>query len=168
MRNEEAVANEEEHERAEDEGVYRIRILDAPPGTPDIYVGSSDDTVKRIAAHKAGHGCLVTQGRKVERLPLLSRQLCRDKLLRETIETFENMITYGINHVRGAGYASPSIDTLDAKRQIMHQFNLCKRCGRQGHFASSCSLPWFDGWEKGFMWCRFCHATSHMAWDCVA
>ena len=71
----------------------------------------------------------------------------------ERDETLRYMMLRGISYVRGWRYSQvvmPASDFRDAggaEANICELFNLCLRCGYQGHFMTQC-LANFDRWGE--------------------
>lgn len=107
------------------------------------YVGQSTNIEKRIQQHIDGKGsafCKAHGGVKRALLPFTKR---RSRLtMWEQAETVHRMIRYGVNKVRGWEYTScgplSAADAYSLRQLVMGTYNLCRKCGRQGHFAKGC------------------------------
>jgi predicted GIY-YIG superfamily endonuclease len=132
------------------EGVY---VLQASNGLQ--YVGKSNDIDSRISDHKQGDGaaCLSGYG-SLKEVPLITTGSMHDLESWERSETLHRMKKYGISNVHGWMFTSSKLskeETVDAFRQICEKFDLCRRCGRDTHFADSCFAVnvaiWAGGWN---------------------
>jgi predicted GIY-YIG superfamily endonuclease len=132
------------------EGVY---VLQASNGLQ--YVGKSNDIDSRICDHKQGDGaaCLSGYG-SLKEVSLMTTGSIHDLESWERSETLHRMKKYGISNVRGWMFTSSKLskeETVDAFRQICEKFDLCRRCGRDTHFADSCFAVnvavWAGGWK---------------------
>lgn len=107
------------------------------------YVGKSDDVEGRIKMHKQGHGaaCLKGSGANITRVSLLTQGQTHDLESWERDETLTRMMRHGIENVRGWMYVSKTLsdEQMDsAFNQVCERFDLCRKCGRNSHFASAC------------------------------
>lgn len=101
-----------------------------------MYVGKATDVQKRVRDHFQGKGAALTRADPpIDLLPLLDG---RGDELRETLA---QMAVHGLNSVRGYRWVHRNLRQGDRRaiiEDMIEQFNLCRRCGRQGHFASQC------------------------------
>ena len=99
------------------------------------YVGKTHNVEKRFNEHLCGKGSAWTSKFKplevYETLKITS-PFDEDKV------TKEYMLKYGIDKVRGGAYSTSELDSNTLIMQIRHAKNLCMRCGRAGHFITSC------------------------------
>jgi len=109
-----------------------------------VYVGKSTDVKKRIEQHEHHVGAVFTKRFKPtgKILPRLGNiQGLGDAAERD--ETLRYMYIRGIDNVRGWKYTqidlSPS-DKKEAEMNIREMFDLCRRCGRHGHFIKNCKF----------------------------
>jgi hypothetical protein len=69
----------------------------------------------------------------------------------ERAETLARMHRAGISKVRGWMFTAPELTEPQretAFAQVCERFDLCRKCGRGGHFAAACrcqSRAWFAG-----------------------
>jgi len=118
-------------------GVYVLKTLNGL-----YYVGKSNDIDARIKEHRDGAGasCLKSQG-AFEEVPTLTASQEQDHESWERNETLYRMMQHGINNVRGWMFTSERLtdsEKQQAFRQICEKFDLCRRCGRDSHFADEC------------------------------
>ena len=119
-----------------------VYILELAHGR--VYVGKSAHPAARIHQHFTKIGASVTRafpptGRRLPRLGNVSG--AGDAAERD--ETLRYMHLRGIGNVRGWRYTAETLspaDYLDAERNIRELFDLCRRCGRRGHFAAECPV----------------------------
>lgn len=117
-------------------GVY---VLEKDDG--DLYVGKSGNIAERIRQHLSGLGASCAKG-VARRLPPMTPPICGDLEAWERAETLARMRRHGISRVRGWMYTSPEMSDADrdhAFHQICEKHDLCRRCGKHGHFAAQCS-----------------------------
>ena len=103
------------------------------------YVGKTDNIEKRIQQHINGT-CSWTKKYKlilVEQIIPNASDFDEDKYTKEYMDKF------GIDNVRGGSYVTEELDEGDKysiQREIWGAKNLCKQCGRSGHFIKSCTF----------------------------
>ena len=102
------------------------------------YVGKSADPIKRFQEHIKGKGSSWTREHK----PLeIIKTIKNASVFDEDKYVKEYMSKYGINNVRGGSYVSTTLDE-NQKELLRNELRMaedkCTRCGRHGHFASSC------------------------------
>jgi predicted GIY-YIG superfamily endonuclease len=106
------------------------------------YVGKSNDIDSRIKDHQRGLGAACLYGSQFQEIPsLLTSGSASDLESWERNETLHRMLAHGIENVRGWMFTSTELsdnDLEDAFRQICEKFDLCRRCGRNSHFAYQC------------------------------
>ena len=94
-----------------------------------FYVGRTVDLERRLEEHKSGQASAWTSKHKFVKL---FHSFYGDSLM-EDVCVKKYMMKYGIDKVRGGSYSkivlSPEEITL-----------LCFKCGKSGHFVSSCPL----------------------------
>jgi predicted GIY-YIG superfamily endonuclease len=124
-----------------------VYILELEGGR--VYVGSSKDINRRIAQHTAGSGSAYTRAYKPTgvRLPRLGN-VAGSGDAAERDETLRYMHQRGIQYVRGWRFSQVAMKTeefMEAEANIRELFNLCRRCGYQGHFINRCKAT-YDRW----------------------
>jgi hypothetical protein len=120
--------------RLSDAGVY---VLELEGGR--YYVGKSAGIAARIRQHAAGTGASCAHG-FVRRVPPITPRLA-DLEAWERAETLARMHRHGVSRVRGWMYTSPAMTAAQrehAFHQVCEKLDLCRRCGRPGHFATAC------------------------------
>lgn len=109
-----------------------------------VYVGKSTDVSKRLKQHMDGIGAVFTKRYKptgilLPRLGTLEGQ--GDGPERD--ETLRQMDKLGATKVRGWKYTSKTLslgDKRDIECNIRELKDLCRRCGRAGHFVRFCKF----------------------------
>lgn len=116
-------------------GVY---VLEKPDGT--LYVGKSGNIQERLRQHANGSGASCAKG-FVKRIPPITAEVEGDHEAWERAETLARMRKHGISNVRGWMYTSPEMTDAQVEHafgQVCERHDLCRRCGRGGHFAARC------------------------------
>jgi len=116
-----------------------------------VYVGSSKNVTRRINQHKAGTGSTYTRLYRPTGviLPRLGN-VQGDGDAAERDETLRYMLLRGIPLVRGWKFTQvnmPFSDFDEAEANIRELYDLCRRCGRSGHFMTHCSAT-EDRWGR--------------------
>jgi hypothetical protein len=105
------------------------------PTTRTRYVGKSNNVDSRIDQHQQAEGCLVREK------PVTTGS-ASDLESWERNEVLTRMYRHGMDSVRGWRYTSRGALTMEervsARDDIMEKFDLCRRCGRNTHFADTC------------------------------
>ena len=107
-----------------------------------VYVGKSHNTTRRMLQHKTGVGSAWTKTHSPTgiSLPRLGNvQGSGDASERD--ETLRYMHLRGVDNVRGWRYTRVVLteeERRDAEQNIRELFDLCRRCGKSGHFLSKC------------------------------
>jgi predicted GIY-YIG superfamily endonuclease len=113
--------------------IYVLRLVGG-----HFYVGKSDDVAKRYQQHLDGKGSSWTKKHK----PIaLERTIKNASVFDEDKITKEYMSRYGIDKVRGGSYVEAQLSDFQVetlKTEIWGAKDLCKICGRAGHFAKTC------------------------------
>ena len=105
------------------------------------YVGKSTDVHGRINMHRNGNGAMCLSGANFTRVSLLTQGQTHDLESWERDETLTRMLHYGIDNVRGWMFVSNVLSGDQRKcafDQVCERFDLCRKCGRDSHFASAC------------------------------
>jgi len=128
-------------------GVYVLQLNDNK-----YYVGQSDDIPRRIWSHENFNGSGWTKRHKFQkRIQNLTKP---QSTFWELWETLEQMKDKGIENVRGSMFTNPNVipqqDKIMAAQLYCEIYNLCRKCGRQGHFITSCSYTDVDEWVHQF------------------
>ena len=115
------------------------------PTTRMRYVGKSNNVDSRIDQHRQAEGSLVREK------PVTSGS-ASDLESWERNEVLTRMYRHGMDSVRGWRYTSRSAlsteECISARDDIMEKFDLCRRCGRNTHFASACFA------KSSAFWCQ--------------
>ena len=130
-------------------GPTSVYILELEGGY--VYVGSSTNVQRRIGQHKAGWGSAFTRANRPTGvlLPRLGN-VQGDGDAAERDETLRYMFLRGIPMVRGWKFTQvimPFSDFAEAEANIRELYDLCRRCGRPGHFITQCSTA-SDRWGR--------------------
>ena len=121
-------------------GIY---VLELQGGK--IYVGKSNNITARIQEHKDGRGCEFACHVVQRLVPHI--EYTDDFESWERAETLFWMSVKGVDKVRGWLYTMTHLTKEQRKHafeQICERYDLCRRCGKAGHFISECT-------EKGKM-----------------
>jgi hypothetical protein len=101
------------------------------------YVGKSNNIDSRLAQHRE-----MNPGDVLVREPLLTGGSTNDLESWERNEVLTRMYRNGMESVRGWRFTRRGLLTMEekisAKNDIMEKFDLCRRCGRNTHFANTC------------------------------
>lgn len=145
------------------------------------YIGKTNNIEQRKKQHINGTASAWTKKYKpvsVEKIIPNASHFDEDKY------TKEYMSKYGIDKVRGGSYveielADSQIETLN--REIWGAKDLCKQCGRSGHFAKNCyaksdasgnsivyeeELSEGDSSDENEWLCDYCDRTFTTAFGC--
>lgn len=117
-------------------GVY---VLARPDGS--FYVGKSCNIKERMRQHAEGSGASCAKGPCRRVAPIT--QPTEDLEAWERAEVLARMRKHGLGKVRGWMYTSPDLSEAQREHafsQVCEKFDLCRRCGRAGHFAASCRV----------------------------
>jgi len=102
------------------------------------YVGKSADPMVRYQQHLDGKGSAWTKKYK----PVsLEKVISNASPFDEDKYTKEYMKKHGIENVRGGAYVTEELDEVQEeslKRELWAATDKCTRCGRAGHFVSTC------------------------------
>ncbi len=125
-------------------GVYVLRSQN----TDIYYVGKSNNVEKRILQHKHENG----SNDVLVREKTLTVGAVHDLESWERNEVLTRMYQDGMDSVRGWRYTKrgplSTEDRISARNDIMEKFDLCRRCGRNSHFANNCFA------RSSAFWCK--------------
>jgi hypothetical protein len=107
-----------------------------------VYVGSSKNVQRRLSQHAAGSGSAYTRLYRPTgvQLPRLGN-VEGDGDAAERDETLRYMMLRGVPFVRGWKFVRvdmPPEEYDEAEANIRELFNLCRKCGYEGHFCTYC------------------------------
>ena len=106
-----------------------------------VYVGKSFDVERRIIEHESGSEFTKVYP-PVGLLPRLGN-VEGDCNIIERDETIRYMMERGVNNVRGWRFTRLQLseeDFDDIDKEIKEILNLCRKCGRDDHFVSQCTI----------------------------
>jgi len=121
--------------RLKEAGVY---VLEKPDRT--FYVGKSGNIQERLRQHADGSGASCAKG-FVRRVPPMTAEVEGDHEAWERAETLARMRKHGISNVRGWMYTSQVLTDAQVEHafgQVCERHDLCRKCGKGGHFAARC------------------------------
>ena len=120
-----------------------------------MYVGKSQDVERRVEQHLAGEGTQFLTGGKVRRLEVGETGSELDLESWERNETLARMYKHGVGNVRGWMFTSARLSAEQEEQafgQICEKYDLCRKCGRNTHFAIKCFARsrafWLGGLKK--------------------
>ena len=128
-------------------GVYVLRNVESGV----CYVGKSDNVARSIEAHHRGyHGRTATLRREAT---LRTRGSVADLESWERNEVLARMYRDGMDSVRGWRYTRQGplteYERRAVKADIVEKYDLCRRCGRDSHFANRCFASSAARWCAG-------------------
>ena len=129
-------------------GVYALQ-----DGAGRVYVGKSQHVTQRVQAHRAGDGTRFLDASSSAPLRVRPHGTPEDLETWERNETLAQMHAHGVDNVRGWIFTGATLtppERASAVAQVCERFDLCRRCGRGGHFATACyarsPAAWWCGW----------------------
>lgn len=128
-------ASEMIHLEEREEGVYVLQL-----SRGGYYVGKSANVAARLEQHRTGGGASACAAGFLRRVPPMTPPQA-DLEMWERAETLARMRAHGVANVRGWMFTTPELTEAqqrDAFVQVCERFDLCRRCGREGHFATGC------------------------------
>lgn len=148
--------------------VYVLRL-----SSGKFYVGKTDNVDRRFQQHVSGSGSSWTRKYK----PIAIEKTIRNASpFEEDKVTKEYMNKYGIDNVRGGSYVELELSEFHMealKMEIWAAKDLCKQCGRSGHFVKDCyakkdaSGNTIEYEEDELEWeCEYCDRTFTTAFGC--
>jgi predicted GIY-YIG superfamily endonuclease len=135
------------------------------------YVGKSANPMERYQQHLDGKGSAWTKKYK----PVsLEKVISNVSPFDEDKYTKEYMKKHGIENVRGGAYVTEKLDEVQEeslKRELWAATDKCTRCGRGGHFVSTCHAMTEIVKSKKIQnqkGCSRCGRTNHSSSGCYA
>jgi predicted GIY-YIG superfamily endonuclease len=134
------------------------------------YIGKSADPMVRYQQHLDGKGSAWTKKYK----PVsLEKVISNVSPFDEDKYTKEYMKKHGIENVRGGAYVTEELDEVQEeslKRELWAATDKCTRCGRAGHFVSTCHARTeiVEKKTKSSAGCYRCGRTNHSSSGCYA
>jgi predicted GIY-YIG superfamily endonuclease len=111
------------------------------------YVGKSNNIDRRVEQHEQEN-----DGDVLRRESNLTMGSAEDLESWERNEVLARMYRHGMESVRGWRYTRQGPLTADekvsARNDIMEKFDLCRKCGRNNHFADNCFARTQADWCK--------------------
>lgn len=113
--------------------IYEIKCTDGKR-----YIGKTTNMDRRMRQYFTGNGAQVT--RKFAPVSATQIATCNGYFSNEVEQqiTEEKIHKYGYGNVRGGCYTNSKTLTRGTKRPANNKQNSCYRCGRYGHWATSC------------------------------
>jgi len=138
------------------------------------YIGKSDNIAKRFQQHLSGYGSSWTKKYK----PVaLEESINNVSPFQEDSITKQYMSKYGIDKVRGGSYCEVELSefqTETLKTEIWGAKDLCKQCGRSGHWVKDCyanndvsgnKIDYEESYEEAWG-CDHCDRTFTTEYGC--
>lgn len=116
--------------------VYILKLVQGK-----YYVGASQNVLQRYKQHLDGKGAAWTKTFRpiqIEEMFEMVSPFEEDRRLKEY------MGKYGIENVRGGSYVRKQLyyeQKYALQQEIRGAYNLCKSCGKEGHFETNCKKP---------------------------
>lgn len=119
-----------------------------------MYVGKSEDMDRRVGQHlnKEGTRFFEMNGTSIGRSKFFEVKAAPIHADLESLErnhTLALMYKHGIDNVRGWMFTTMMLSSRqkeDAFRQICEKYDLCRKCGRDSHFAERCFAKGRASW----------------------
>jgi hypothetical protein len=113
--------------------VYILKLEDNK-----YYVGKTENINKRVLEHFTNNGSEWTK--KYKPIEIINKYKSDDNIYEQRY-TWETMVKYGIDNVRGAAHCK--IELADSEKEYIKQCinsitDKCYKCGIKGHFAKEC------------------------------
>lgn len=127
-------------------GIYVLKL-----SNEKYYIGESNDIDKRIIYHKTNKGSKWTTINTV--VEELKPNIKYQNNFWELTETLYLMEKHGIDNVRGSMFTNINLSTSDkiiAAQLYCELNNLCRKCGREGHFINDCKEITKADWVNKF------------------
>lgn len=140
--------------------VYVLRLNATVNGKPCYYVGKSECKEHRILQHKSGQHLCAAWVKHCEGVATVETPLTLPEPMDswEQRETVARILKHGFNNVRGWEWVSckdfSSHDYIFFKRTMFGTRDLCRNCGRAGHYASNCTA------SKKVWWLELCESNT--------
>jgi predicted GIY-YIG superfamily endonuclease len=150
--------------------VYVLRL-----SSGKYYVGKTDNVERRFQQHLNGSGSSWT--RKYRPIAI-EKTIPNASPFEEDKVTKEYMNKHGIDNVRGGSYVELELSEFHMealKMEIRGAKDLCKQCGRSGHFVKDCYAKKdasgnrieYESEDDEDEWgCEYCERTFTTAFGC--